>query len=68
MEYLKGTQQECEMYNAWVSFHEKYKDTTQQWAQPFEREGNWYIPKNPKYESDLETVTELPPEPEPMEL
>lgn len=60
MEYLKGTQQECEMYNDWVSFNEKYKDTTQQWATPFEREGSWYVPKHSNYSSELEVVTELP--------
>jgi hypothetical protein len=57
--YYKGTQQECQAYDNLVSAGENYP-FNDNWANPIEIEGSWYILKHEKYNSDLEVVNELP--------
>jgi len=59
MVYLKGSLQECQAYDDLVSAGEKYP-FNDNWANPIEIEGSWYILKHEKYSSDLEVVNELP--------
>jgi len=60
MEYLKGTFEQITAYNEQVTQGENYKTPTTQWAEPLQIGEHWYILKNEKYPSDLETVNELP--------
>jgi len=57
--YYKGTQEECIIYDSLVTSNEKYP-FNDNWANPIEIEGSWYILKHEKYNSDLEVVNELP--------
>ena len=57
--YYKGTQQECIDYDVLVTSSENYQ-YNDNWANPVEIEGSWYILKHEKYNSDLEVVNELP--------
>jgi len=59
MVYLKGSLQECQAYDDLVILGEKYP-FNDNWANPIEIEGSWYILKHEKYNSDLEVVNELP--------
>lgn len=62
MEFIKGTIQECEEYNSFVTIGEGYEGvSTSRWAEPIEIGGSFYMPLNENYPSELTTVTELPP-------
>lgn len=59
MSYYKGTEQQCNSYDNFVTSNEKYvKDDN--WANPVEIEGSWYILKHTKYDANMELVNELP--------
>lgn len=57
--YYIGTQQECINYDVFVTQNENYP-YNDNWANPIEIEGNWYILKHEDYECNLPTVNELP--------
>ena len=57
--YYKGTQQECLAYDQDVIANENYYQNDN-WANPVEIDGSWYILKHEKYEADMELVNELP--------
>lgn len=61
MAYLKGTKQECIEYDVFVTENENYP-FNDNWANPIEIEGNWYILKHNDYDSEMELVSELPPQ------
>ena len=58
--YYKGTQAECDAYNAFVTSGQNYIGTTTQWAEPYEVDGFWYIIKNNNYLSEMEEVEAMP--------
>ena len=58
--YYKGTKQECDDYNAFVTAGQNYIGTTTQWAEPYEVDGFWYIIKNSNYLSEMEEVEAMP--------
>ena len=58
--YYKGTQAECDTYNAFVTSGQNYIGTTTQWAEPREVEGFWYIVKNNDYPSGMDEVQSMP--------
>tara|TARA_S200002703_G_scaffold131511_1_gene119072 strand:+ start:303 stop:500 length:198 start_codon:yes stop_codon:yes gene_type:complete len=57
--YYKGTQQECIDYDVFVTQNENYFQNDN-WANPIEREGSYYILKHEDYEAEIELVEELP--------
>jgi len=57
--YYKGTEEELRLYDQQVTVGEVYH-ANDNWANPVEIEGSWYIFKHEKYSSDLELVNELP--------
>jgi len=57
--YYNGTYEECELYDKQVTENENYP-YNDNWANPIEIEGSWYILKHEKYSSDLEVLNELP--------
>ena len=59
--YYKGTNKECIAYDEFVTANEKYLKGDN-WANPIEIEGEWYILKHEKYTSEMELVNELPPQ------
>ena len=59
-EYYKGTQEECDAYNAYVAECEGYHDTTTAWADTYCIEEVCYIIKHESYEADMEIVNEIP--------
>ena len=59
MLWYKGTNQECINYDKHVTEKERYVKGDN-WANPQDIEGSWYILKHEKYNSDLEVVNELP--------
>lgn len=59
MAYFIGTESDCILYDKKVTAGEKYIQGDN-WANPIEIEGEWYILKHEKYNSDLEVVNELP--------
>lgn len=59
--YYKGTQQECIDYDNQVTQGEHYVQNDN-WANPIEIEGVWYILKHENYECEMELVDELPPQ------
>ena len=61
--YYKGTEQECLAYDQTVTDAEKYPIEGDNWANPIEIDGSWYILKHDKYSTDLELVNELPQAP-----
>ena len=58
--YYRGTQAECDAYNALVTQGEKYHDTTTAWADTYCIDDVCYILKHPDYETNLEIVTTIP--------
>lgn len=60
MQYIKGTKEQCEAYNAEVTQGENYQGITSQWAKVQEIEGSFYIAKHPNYSNELEIVNQLP--------
>ncbi len=59
--YYKGTYEQCKAYDNQVTQEENYVQNDN-WANPIDREGNWYILKHEEYECNLELVDELPPQ------
>ena len=59
MLWYKGTIQECINYDKHVTEKEGYVKGDN-WANPQEIEGIWYILKHKKYTSEMEAVNELP--------
>jgi hypothetical protein len=59
MYYKSNIKEECQAYDDLVTAGEKYQ-YNDNWANPVEIEGSWYILKHEKYNSDLEVVNELP--------
>lgn len=59
MEYLKGTIKQLESYNDEVTLGENYQDSTNRWAEVIEANGEYFIPFNDKYPSELEKVNEI---------
>ena len=59
--YYKGTYEQCKAYDNQVTQEENYVHNDN-WANPIDREGNWYILKHEEYECNLELVDELPPQ------
>lgn len=59
--WYKGTEQECISYDEFVTSNENYVKSDN-WANPIEIEGSWYIQKHDNYSTDLELVNELPPQ------
>lgn len=60
MVYIKGTFKQCKAYDALVTARENYAYSTDNWANPIEINGDWYILKHEDYESELENVITLP--------
>ena len=60
MAYIKGTFEQCKDYDALVTAGENYSYPTDNWANPIEINGDWYVLKHEDYDSDLELVNELP--------
>lgn len=60
MEYIKGTNSECEDYNMRVVQGENYQGSTTQWSEVQEIGGFFYVALHPKYPTNLETVNQLP--------
>lgn len=62
--YYKGTYQECVDYDKLVTEGEKINATypNDNYANPIEIEGEFYILKHEKYVSEMELVNELPPQ------
>ena len=58
MYYKSNIKEECQAYDNLVSDGEKYP-FNDNWANPIEIEGSWYILKHEKYSTDLEVVNEL---------
>jgi len=58
--YYKGTQAECDDYNAFVTEGQNYSGTTTRWAEPYEVDGFWYIIKNSNYLSEMVEVEAMP--------
>ena len=62
--YYKGTYQECLNYDRLVTEGEKinafYKNDN--YANPIEIDGEFYILKHENYDSEMELVDELPPQ------
>lgn len=61
MSYYKGTQQECIDYDNQVTQVENYVENDN-WANPIQIDGAWYILKHEEYKCNLELVDELPPQ------
>jgi len=61
MAYYIGNLENCQAYDKNVSEKEKYLKGDN-WANPQEIEGSWYILKHEKYTSEMELVNELPPQ------
>ena len=61
MLWYKGTNQECINYDNQVTEKEGYVKGDN-WANPQEIEGIWYILKHQKYTSEMELVNKLPPQ------
>jgi len=57
--WYKGTEQQCINYDEFVTSNENYVKSDN-WANPVEIEGSWYILKHEKYEANMELVNELP--------
>ena len=62
--YYKGTYQECIDYDNQVTIGEKINDTypNDNYANPIEIDGEFYILKHENYNSEMELVDELPPQ------
>jgi hypothetical protein len=61
--YYKGTEQECLEYDAQVTEGEVYPIEGDNWANPIERDGSWYILRHEKYLCQMNLVNELPQTP-----
>jgi hypothetical protein len=59
MAYYIGTEENCKAYDDNVSIKENYR-SGDNWANPVEIDGSWYILKHEKYEANMELVNELP--------
>lgn len=58
--YYKGAnKQECINYDVFVTENENYP-FNDNWANPIEINGEWYILKNKNYDTEMELVSELP--------
>ena len=62
--YYTGTYEECKLYDGQVTQNEKYP-FNDNWANPIEIEGSWYVLKHENYESQMQLVVNLPtPQPD----
>jgi len=59
MYYKSNIKEECQAYDDLVTAVENYP-FNDNWANPIEIDGGWYILKHEKYNSDLELVNKLP--------
>lgn len=59
MYYKSNIKEECKAYDYLVTVGENYP-YNDNWANPIEIDGEWYILKHENYECDLPTVNELP--------
>lgn len=66
MEWYKGKYENCIAYDNQVTQGENYVQNDN-WANPIEREGSWYILKHENYASEMELVNELPKQNDLME-
>lgn len=57
--YYTGTYQECIDYDTYVTQNENYVENDN-WANPIEINGAWYIQKHENYLSEMVLVNELP--------
>jgi len=60
--WYKGTKEQCESYNRYVTNGENYQGGTLEWADVEETNGQHYIKCHPRYHSTLEIINELPKE------
>lgn len=62
--HYKGTYQQCNDYDKVVTKGEKINATypNDNYANPIEIDGEFYILKHEDYESEMELVNELPPQ------
>ena len=57
--HYKGTEEELRLYDQQVTTGEGYY-ANDNWANPIEIDGEWYILKHTKYDANMELVNELP--------
>ena len=60
--YYKGTKKACEAYNIEVTKAEKYKDSTDNWANIIKNQNGqgFAILKHESYESDMTLIDKIP--------
>jgi len=60
--YYKGTKKACEAYNIEVTKDEKYKDSTNSWANVIRNENGqgFAILKHENYESEMTLIDKIP--------
>ena len=60
--YYKGTQTECENYNAKVTLGENYQSSTTSWANIIKNQNGqgFAIAKHDNYESDMTLINKIP--------
>ena len=60
--YYKGTQTECENYNAKVTLGENYQSSTTSWANIIKNQNGqgFAIPKHLDYISDMQKIDKIP--------
>ena len=60
--YYKGTKKACEAYNIEVTKAEKYKDSTDNWANIIKNQNGqgFAIPKHLDYISDMQKIDKIP--------
>ena len=60
--YYKGTQTECENYNAKVTLGENYQGSTDSWANVISNQNGegFAILKHDNYESDMTLIDKIP--------
>ena len=60
--YYKGTKKACEAYNIEVTKAEKYKDSTDNWANIIKNQNGqgFAIAKHDNYESDMTLINKIP--------
>jgi len=60
--YYKGTQKQCKDYNDFVVIGEKYKSSTNSWADVIQNHNGrgFAILKHPNYSSNMTVIQEIP--------